>query len=137
MVPDDHVEGKMNKPFMFTTDVTVIKDPDYLPIARNFYENPDELAYAFARAWYKLLYRDAGPVQRLLGPDVSEPQLWQDPIPDCNHELIDQEDIVNLKHQILNSASSVASLVRTAFVSASTFRGTDFRGGANGARIRL
>jgi catalase-peroxidase len=147
MVPDAHEDGKVHKPMMMTTDIALIKDPSYAPISKHFYENPDELADAFAKAWYKLIHRDMGPVQRLLGKDVPEPQLWQDPIPAVNHTLIDDNDVKTLKSKILTSSGlkakitgssvSIAELVRTAWASASTFRGTDYRGGANGARIRL
>jgi catalase-peroxidase len=109
----------------------------YLEISRRFYENPDELNDAFARAWYKLTHRDMGPHARLLGPDVAEPQLWQDPVPAVDHELIDENDIASLKKDILDSGLSVSELVSTAWASASTFRDSDKRGGANGARIRL
>jgi catalase-peroxidase len=112
-------------------------DPIYGPIARRFYENPDELAEAFAKAWYKLLHRDMGPVTRYLGPWVPEPQLWQDPVPPVDHELIDESDVAALKDAILASGLSVSRLVATAWAAASSFRGTDMRGGANGARVRL
>jgi catalase-peroxidase len=147
MVPDAHEDGKVHKPMMMTTDIALIKDPSYAPISKHFYENPDELADAFAKAWYKLIHRDMGPVQRLLGKDVPEPQLWQDPIPAVNHTLIDDNDVKTLKSKILTSSGlkakitgssvSIAELVGSAWASASTFRGTDYRGGANGARIRL
>jgi catalase-peroxidase len=136
-VPDAHIEGKMNKPMMLTTDIALIRDPAYLEISRRFYENPDELNAAFARAWYKLTHRDMGPHVRLLGPDVAEPQLWQDPVPAVDHELIDERDIASLKSDILASGLTVSELVSTAWASASTFRDGDKRGGANGARIRL
>jgi len=122
---------------MFTTDLALRMDPIYEPISRRFHENPDELAEAFAKAWYKLTHRDMGPVSRLLGPLVPEPQLWQDPVPAVDHELIDQQDIADLKSRILASGLSISQLVSTAWASASTFRGTDMRGGANGGRIRL
>jgi catalase-peroxidase len=122
---------------MFTTDLALRMDPVYGKISKRFHEHPEEFADAFARAWYKLTHRDMGPVSRLLGPDVPEPQLWQDPVPAVDHKLIDDEDIINLKRQILASGLSVSELVTTAWASASTFRVTDFRGGANGARIRL
>jgi len=112
-------------------------DPIYAPIAKRFHENPDQLADAFARAWYKLLHRDMGPVTRYLGPWVAEPQLWQDPVPEVDHELIAGEDIAALKATLLESGLSVSQLVSTAWASAASFRGTDMRGGANGARIRL
>jgi catalase-peroxidase len=112
-------------------------DPIYEPIARRFYEHPDQLADAFARAWYKLLHRDMGPLSRYLGPWVAEPQLWQDPVPAVDHDLVGDADVAALKASILDSGLSVAQLVATAWASASSFRGTDKRGGANGARIRL
>ena len=127
----------MNWPMMLTTDIALIKDPVYLEISKRFYENPDELNDAFARAWYKLTHRDMGPHVRLLGPEVAEPQLWQDPVPAVDHELIDERDIASLKKEILASGLSVSQLVSTAWASASTFRDSDKRGGANGARIRL
>jgi catalase-peroxidase len=112
-------------------------DPIYAPIAKRFHENPDQLADAFARAWYKLLHRDMGPVSRYLGPWVPEPQLWQDPVPKVDHELIGEQDIAALKGKILASGLSISQLTSTAWASAASFRGTDKRGGANGARIRL
>jgi hypothetical protein len=112
-------------------------DPIYGPIAKRFHENPDQLAEAFAKAWYKLLHRDMGPVSRYLGPWVPEPQLWQDPVPNVDHELIGDEDIAALKSKIIKSALSISELVATAWASAASFRGTDKRGGANGARVRL
>src|SRR5438132_9247834 len=108
-----------------------------LPILKRFHENPDQLADAFARAWYKLIHRDMGPVSRLLGPWVPEPQLWQDPVPEVDHELIGEEEIAALKGKLLASGLPISQLVFTAWGSAATFRGTDKRGGANGARIRL
>jgi catalase-peroxidase len=122
---------------MLTTDLALKVDPGFGPIARRFYENPDELADAFAKAWYKLLHRDMGPVSRYLGPWVAEPQLWQDPVPPVDHELIGEADVAALKEQILASGLSVSRLVATAWSAAASFRGTDMRGGANGARIRL
>jgi catalase-peroxidase len=122
---------------MFTTDIALIKDPVYLKISKRFHENPAEFDKAFAKAWYKLTHRDMGPVSCLLGPDVPEPQLWQDPVPEVDHELIGEKDIADLKAKILESGLSVPQLVSTAWASASTFRGSDKRGGANGARIRL
>ena len=122
---------------MLTTDLALRVDPVYEPISRRFMENPDQLADAFARAWYKLLHRDMGPVSRYLGPWVPEPQLWQDPVPAVDHELIGEADIAALKATILESGLSISQLVSTAWASASSFRGTDKRGGANGARIRL
>jgi catalase-peroxidase len=137
-VPDAHDPKKSHAPFMLTTDLSLRMDPVYEPISRRFYENPDEFAEAFARAWYKLTHRDMGPRPRLLGPEVPEEELiWQDPIPEVTHELIDKKDIAALKSKILASGLSVSRLVSTAWASASTFRGSDKRGGANGARIRL
>jgi len=136
-VPDAHDPSKRHAPMMLTTDLSLRLDPIYGPIARRFYENPDQVADAFARAWYKLLHRDMGPVSRYLGPWVPEPQLWQDPVPAVDHELIGEEDIAALKGKILASGLSISQLVSTAWASAATFRGTDKRGGANGARIRL
>ena len=123
---------------MLTTDLALRMDPIYEPISRRFYENPEEFADAFAKAWFKLTHRDMGPITRYLGPLVpAEPQLWQDPVPAVTHELIGAEDVAALKAKILASGLSVSQLVSTAWASASTFRGTDKRGGANGARIRL
>jgi catalase-peroxidase len=122
---------------MLTTDLALKVDPIYAAIAKRFHENPDQLADAFARAWYKLLHRDMGPVSRYLGPWVPEPQLWQDPVPPVDHELIGEKDIASLKGTILASGLSISQLVSTAWASAASFRGTDKRGGANGARIRL
>ncbi len=136
-VPDAHVEGKRHAPMMLTTDLALKADPVYEPIARRFLENPDELADAFARAWYKLLHRDMGPVARYLGPWIPEPQLWQDPVPEVDHPLIDEAQIASLKDEILGSGLSVSQLVTTAWAAAASFRGTDKRGGANGARLRL
>ena len=137
-VPDAHNPSKRHAPGMLTTDLSLRYDPVYEKIARRFYENPDQLADAFARAWFKLTHRDMGPRARYLGPEVpSEELIWQDPIPALNHKLIDEKDIVLLKGKILASGLSVSQLVSTAWASASTFRGSDKRGGANGARIRL
>ncbi|MCY3591809.1 MAG: catalase/peroxidase HPI [Acidobacteria bacterium] len=137
-VPDAHDPAKRHAPMMLTTDLSLRLDPIYEPIARRFHEHPDEFADAFARAWYKLTHRDMGPRSRCVGAWVpAEPQLWQDPVPDVDHDLIDDDDVVELKSRILDSGLSVSSLVSTAWASASTFRGTDKRGGANGARIRL
>jgi catalase-peroxidase len=136
-VPDAHDPSKRHAPMMLTTDLALKLDPVYEPISRRFHENPDQLADAFARAWYKLLHRDMGPVSRYLGPWVPEPQLWQDPVPEVDHELIGDQDIAALKGQILASGLSISQLVSTAWASAASFRGTDKRGGANGARIRL
>jgi catalase-peroxidase len=136
-VPDAHDSARRHAPMMLTTDLALRLDPIYEPIARRFYENPDELAEAFAKAWYKLLHRDMGPVSRYLGPWVAEPQLWQDPVPAVEHELIDEADAASLKQSILASGLSISRLVSTAWSAAASFRGTDKRGGANGARIRL
>ena len=137
-VPDPHDSSKRRTPGMLTTDLSLRYDPIYEKISRRFYENPDELADAFARAWFKLTHRDMGPRTRYLGPEVPDEELiWQDPIPTVNHELIDEKDISTLKEWILASGLSVSELVSTAWASASTFRGSDKRGGANGARIRL
>ena len=122
---------------MLTTDLALKVDPVYAPIAERFHEHPDQLADAFARAWYKLLHRDMGPVSRYLGPWVPEPQLWQDPVPAVEHDLIGEADIAVLKGKILASGLSISQLVSTAWASAASFRGTDKRGGANGARVRL
>ena len=122
---------------MLTTDLALMADPAYAAISKRFLENPAEFADAFARAWYKLLHRDMGPVTRYLGPWVPEPQLWQDPVPAVDHELIGEQDIADLKGKILASGLSISQLVSTAWASAASFRGTDKRGGANGARIRL
>jgi catalase-peroxidase len=137
-VPDAHDPSKTHPPVMLTTDLALRMDPIYEPISRRFLENPDEFADAFARAWFKLTHRDMGPVSRYLGPEVpTEELIWQDPIPAVDHELIDEQDIAALNEVILASGLSVSQLVRTAWASAATFRGTDKRGGANGARIRL
>ncbi len=136
-VPDAHIPGKRNAPMMLTTDLALKLDPIYGPITKRFWENPDQLADAFARAWYKLIHRDMGPVSRLLGPWVAPPQVWQDPVPDVDHELIGEADIAALKGTILASGLSISQLVFTAWSSAASFRATDKRGGANGARIRL
>jgi catalase-peroxidase len=136
-VPDAHDPSKKHAPMMFTTDLALRMDPIYAPISKRFHANPDKLAEAFAKAWYKLTHRDMGPVSRLLGPLVPPPQLWQDPVPAVDHALIGAQDIAQLKAKILASGLSISQLVTTAWASASTFRGTDKRGGANGARIRL
>ncbi len=136
-VPDAHDASKMHAPMMFTTDLALKMDPIYAPISKRFHENPQDFEKAFAKAWYKLTHRDMGPVSRCLGPWVAEPQLWQDPVPAVDHELIGEPDIAELKGKILGSGLSVSQLVSTAWASASTFRGSDKRGGANGARIRL
>ena len=136
-VPDAHDPAKRHAPMMLTTDLALKLDPVYAPIAKRFHEHPDELADAFARAWYKLLHRDMGPVTRYLGPWVPEPQLWQDPVPEADHDLIGDADIAALKGKVLASGLSISQLVSTAWAAAASFRGTDKRGGANGARIRL
>jgi catalase-peroxidase len=137
-VPDAHDPSKRHAPIMLTTDLALRTDPIYEPISRRFYENPDQLAHAFAEAWYKLTHRDMGPHARFLGPEVpAEPRLWQDPVPAVDHALIDDADVAALKAKILGSGLSISRLVATAWASASTFRGSDKRGGANGARIRL
>ena len=136
-VPDAHDPSKKHAPIMFTTDLALRMDPTYEPISRRYHENPDDFADAFAKAWYKLTHRDMGPHSRLLGSLVPEPQLWQDPVPEVDHELIGDEDVAALKDKILGSGLSISQLVSTAWASAATFRGTDKRGGANGARIRL
>ncbi len=137
-IPDAHDSSKKHAPFMLTTDLSLKMDPEYEKISRHFYENPDEFADAFARAWYKLTHRDMGPVDRYLGPEVpNEELIWQDPVPAVDHELIEEEDISNLKKKILDSGLSVSELVTTAWASASTYRDSDKRGGANGARLRL
>lgn len=137
-IPDAHDPEKFHQPFMLTTDLALIMDPDYEKISRRFLENPEEFADAFARAWFKLTHRDMGPISRYLGAEVPEEELiWQDPIPEVTHELIDEKDIADLKNKILDAGLSVSELVSTAWASASTFRGSDKRGGANGARVRL
>jgi catalase-peroxidase len=136
-VPDAHDPSKRHAPMMLTTDMALKVDPIYRPIAERFHKHPDQLADAFAKAWYKLLHRDMGPASRYLGPWVPEPQLWQDPVPEVDHRLIDDEDVRALKRRILASGLTISRLVGTAWASAATFRGTDMRGGANGARIRL
>ncbi len=137
-VPDAHDPSKRHSPSMLTTDLALRLDPAYEKISRRFYEHPDEFADAFARAWFKLTHRDMGPIVRYLGPLVPKEQLiWQDPIPRVNHKLIGEKEIAALKAKILQSGLSISQLVRTAWASASTFRGSDKRGGANGARIRL
>ncbi|GAA1598153.1 catalase/peroxidase HPI [Kribbella sancticallisti] len=136
-VPDAYDPARKHRPTMLTTDLALRVDPEYERISRRFFEHPDEFALAFAKAWYKLLHRDMGPVSRYLGPWVPEPQLWQDPVPAVDHELIDDQDVAALKDKILASGLSVSQLVSTAWASAASFRTTDKRGGANGARIRL
>ncbi|HAG93225.1 MAG: catalase/peroxidase HPI [Pseudomonadales bacterium] len=138
MIVDAHDPNKKHPPMMTTADLSLRFDPIYEPIARHFHANPEEFADAFARAWYKLTHRDMGPVARYLGKDVpTEELIWQDPVPDVDHPLIDAKDIAELKESLLGSGLSIAELVSTAWASASTFRGSDMRGGANGARIRL
>ncbi len=136
-VPDAHDPSQRHAPMMLTTDLALKLDPIYAPICQRFHEHPDQLADAFARAWFKLLHRDMGPLSRYLGPWVPEPQLWQDPVPAVDHDLIGEQDIAALKSQILASGLSVPALVATAWGAAASFRGTDKRGGANGGRIRL
>ncbi|MFE1229997.1 catalase/peroxidase HPI [Streptomyces sp. NPDC058745] len=136
-VPDAHDPSKRHAPMMLTTDLSLKLDPVYGPIAKRFHENPDQLADAFAKAWYKLLHRDMGPLSRYLGPWIPEPQLWQDPVPAVDHELVGDADVAALKERILSSGLSVPQLVTAAWASAASFRGTDKRGGANGGRIRL
>ena len=137
-VPDAHDASKKHAPMMFTTDLALRLDPTYAPISKRFHENPEAFATAFAKAWYKLTHRDMGPRKRCIGPLVpTEPQLWQDPVPDATHKLVGKQDIADLKDTILGAGLSIAQLVSTAWASAVTFRGTDKRGGANGARIRL
>ncbi len=137
-VPDAHDSSKRHAPVMLTTDLALRMDPVYEPISRRFHADPDAFADAFARAWFKLTHRDMGPVTRYLGPEVpAEQLLWQDPVPAVDHTLIDAQDTAALKHRILDAGLSISQLVSTAWASASTFRGSDKRGGANGARIRL
>jgi catalase-peroxidase len=138
LVPDAHIEGKRHAPIMFTTDLSLKMDPEYRKISKRFQENPAEFELAFAKAWFKLTHRDMGPAARYLGTDVpSETLTWQDPIPTVDHKLVSDRDIKKLKKAILDTGLSTQELVRTAWASASSFRGTDMRGGANGARIRL
>ncbi len=137
-IPDAHDPEKKHAPFMLTTDIALKVDPEYEKISRRFYENPNEFADAFARAWYKLTHRDMGPKTRYLGPEVpGEDLIWQDPIPKVDHDLVNDQDIKELKNKTLDSGLTISELVSTAWASASTFRGSDKRGGANGARIRL
>jgi catalase-peroxidase len=137
-VPDPHDPARSHAPVMLTTDLALRMDPVYEPISRRFLEDPDALALAFAKAWFKLTHRDMGPISRYLGPEVpAEPQIWQDPVPAVDHELVGPQEVAALKERILASGPSVAQLVCAAWASASTFRGTDMRGGANGARLRL
>ncbi|WP_429127744.1 catalase/peroxidase HPI [Aeromonas media] len=138
IIPDAHIPGKFHKPTMLTTDLTLRFDPEFGKISRHFYEDPQAFADAFARAWYKLTHRDMGPIARYLGPEVPKEELiWQDPIPAVNHPLVDDKNVAALKEKILAASLTVAELASTAWASASTFRGSDKRGGANGARIRL
>ncbi|MBQ1011905.1 catalase/peroxidase HPI, partial [Micromonospora sp. M51] len=137
IIPDPFDPAKKYKPTMLTTDLSLRVDPAYEKISRRFLENPDEFALAFAKAWYKLLHRDMGPIERFLGPWVAEPQLWQDPVPAVDHELVGDADIAALKAKVLESGLTIDQLVSTAWASAASFRYTDKRGGANGARIRL
>jgi catalase-peroxidase len=137
-VPDAHDPTKSHAPFMLTTDLALRMDPIYEPISRYFHNNPDKFADAFSRAWYKLTHRDMGPKERYLGPEVpNEELIWQDPIPEVTHEIIDDQDIAELKGKVLSSGLSISQLVNTAWASASTFRGSDKRGGSNGGRLRL
>jgi catalase-peroxidase len=137
IIPDAFDPAKKHRPTMLTTDLSLRFDPAYEKISRRFLENPGEFALAFAKAWYKLLHRDMGPASRYLGPWVPEPQLWQDPVPAVDHPLVDGADITSIKEKLLGSGLTVRQLVLTAWASASSFRGTDMRGGANGARLRL
>jgi catalase-peroxidase len=138
LVPDAHIEGKRHAPIMFTTDLALKVDPEYRKIAKRFHENPEEFEDAFARAWFKLTHRDMGPRAGYLGPDVpDEALIWQDPIPEVDYKLISKGDAEDLKEEILASGLTVPQLVRTAWASASTFRGSDLRGGANGGRVAL
>ena len=138
MVPDAHIEGKTHAPIMFTTDLSLKRDPEFRKISERFHENPEEFEAAFARAWFKLTHRDMGPRARYIGADVPDVELiWQDPIPELDHKLIDAKDAAKLKKEILESGLTVPELVRTAWAAASSYRGSDMRGGANGGRIRL
>lgn len=136
-VPDAHVAEKSHAPMMFTTDLALRFDPQYLVISQRFHQNPKDFELAFAKAWYKLTHRDMGPVNRLLGSEVPAAQIWQDPLPEVDHPLVGDQEVAALKKEVLASNLSISQLVSTAWASASTFRGTDKRGGANGARIRL
>ena len=137
-MPGPEEGSERRPPTMLTTDLSLRLDPVYGPISKRFHENPAEFADAFARAWFKLTHRDMGPIDRYLGPEVpSETLIWQDPVPKVDHELIGADDAAELKRQILDSGLTVSQLVSAAWASASTFRGSDKRGGANGARIRL
>lgn len=138
VIPDAHDASKRHVPTMLTTDLALIFDPDYEKISRRFFENPDEFADVFAKAWYKLTHRDMGPCTRYLGPEVpAETFLWQDPIPAVDHPLVNEQDVIDLKLKIIGSGLTISEVVATAWASASTYRGSDMRGGANGARIRL
>ena len=138
LVPDAHIEGKMNPPMMATSDLALLADPEYRKIAERFRDNPEQFADAYRRAWFKLLHRDMGPVSRYIGPWVpQEVQLWQDPLPPVEHELLSESDVAELKRQVLASGLTVPQLVHTAWSAAASYRGTDKRGGANGARLRL
>jgi len=138
MIPDAHDTSKKHRPMMTTADLSLRFDPIYEPISRRFHKDPQAFADAFARAWFKLTHRDMGPRSRYLGPEVpKEVMIWQDPVPTVDHELINEQDITGLKSKILDSGMSIAQLVKTAWASASTYRGSDHRGGANGARLRL
>src|SRR5262249_12591445 len=134
---DPHDPSKKHAVMMLTTDLALRTDPAYTAITKRFLEHPDQLESAFAKAWYKLLHRDMGPISRYLGPWIPEPQLWQDPVPKLDHPLVNEQDVAALKGKILESGLSISQLVYTAWSSAASFRGTDKRGGANGARIRL
>jgi len=137
-VPDAHVEGKFHAPVMFTTDLALKEDPAYRNISKRFLENPEEFELAFAKAWFKLTHRDMGPAARYLGPDVPDAQLlWQDPLPPVEHDLIDAKDVAALKSAVLDSGLTIPQLVKTAWASAASYRDSDMRGGANGARVRL
>ncbi|HET7153906.1 MAG TPA: peroxidase family protein, partial [Hyphomicrobiaceae bacterium] len=137
-VPDAHIEGKRVAPMMATTDIALKTDPAYLEISKRFHENPDQFADAFARAWFKLTHRDMGPRVRYLGPEVpAEELIWQDPLPAVDHALVDAQDVAALSKKVLASGLTPSQLIATAWASASTYRGSDMRGGANGARIRL
>ena len=137
LIPGPTPDSPRRKPTMLTSDLALRVDPAYEKISRRFRDNPEEFGRAFAKAWYKLLHRDMGPVERFLGPWVAEPQLWQDPVPAVEGELVGDADVATLKEKVLGSGLSVSELVSTAWASAATFRSTDKRGGANGARIRL
>jgi catalase-peroxidase len=136
-VPDAHREGVFHRPMMATSDLALIQDPEFRAISERFRDNPEEFSAAYAKAWFKLLHRDMGPVSRYLGPWVPEPQLWQDPVPAVDHELVNESDVAELKRAILASGLTVQQLVQTAWAAASSYRGTDKRGGANGGRLRL